>query len=303
MDSIRPVTDLPDSVTLTTGEGDLPVLRVATPAATAELYLNGAHVTAWTPAGERPVLWMSNHSEFAPGSAIRGGIPVCFPWFGAGREPGLAPPAHGFARLAGWRLVGAEDRDDVVTLTLQLATADVAGLEPAAAWPHDFEATYTVRVGRELHVDLTVRNTGDSAFSYEEALHTYFAVADARTTRVLGLDGAAYLDKAPGAGPDLVTQHGAVTFEAETDRVYRSTATALVDDAAGGRVVGVAKEGSAHTVVWNPWIDKAAAMADYGDDEWPGMVCVETANVLDEAITLAPGSQRTMAVTYTVSDE
>lgn len=291
--------DLPDSVTLATGEGGLDLLRVATPLATAEVYLHGAHVSAWTPAGEQPVLWMSNHSDFAPGKAIRGGVPICFPWFGAGREPGLTPP-HGFARIVPWRLVEAREEGDVVTLTLRLISADVADLEAAAPWPYDFEATYTVRIGRELGLALTVRNSGEEDFSYELALHTYLDVTDARTTRVLGLDGAEYLDKAPGGGPGR-TQHGGVTFTGETDRVYAATGTAVVDD--GRRRIGAAKDGSAHTVVWNPWAAKAAAMADYGDDEWPGMVCLEAANALDEAVTLTAGQSHTLAVTYTVSDD
>lgn len=291
--------DLPDSVTLAAGEGGLDLLRVATPLATAEVYLHGAHVSAWTPAGEQPVLWMSNHSDFAPGKAIRGGVPICFPWFGAGREPGLTPP-HGFARIVPWRLVEAREEDDVVTLTLRLTSADVADLEAAAPWPHDFETTYTVRIGRELGLALTVRNSGEEDFSYEQALHTYLDVADVRTTRVLGLDGAEYLDKTPGGGPGR-TQQGEITFTGETDRVYAATGTAVVDD--GRRRIGAAKEGSAHTVVWNPWAGKAAAMADYGDDEWPGMVCLEAANALEEAVTLSAGQSHTLAVTYTVSDE
>lgn len=292
--------DLPESVTLAEGEGGLSVLRVATAVATGEVYLHGAHVTAWTPAGADPVLWVSNASRFTPGEAIRGGVPICFPWFGAGREPGLAPPPHGFARLAPWRLVGAEEHDGAVTLTLELTDADVTDVPAAAAWPHPFTATYAVTFGRELTLALTVENTGAAEISYEEALHTYLAVADARTTTVQGLDGATYLDKAPEGGPELVTQRGDVTFTAETDRVYDSTGTVVVDEP-GGRRTGIAKEGSAHTVVWNPWVDKAASMPDYGDDEWPAMVCVETANALDAAITLAPGERHTMTARYAVT--
>ena len=302
MNASRAALDLPDSVSLVAGGGGLDMLRVASPLATAEVYLHGAHVGAWAPAGERPVIWMSKRSEFQAGKAIRGGIPVCFPWFGAGREPGMAPPPHGFARLATWRLVSATDDDGVVTLTLRLTRDDVVGIEAAKAWPHDFEATYTVRIGRELEIALTIRNTGDEEFSYEEALHTYLAVDDARSAQVRGLDGAHYLDKAPGAAPELQTQSGAVTFEGETDRVYTSDATAILEDVSGGRSIGAAKDGSAQTVVWNPWVDKAAAMPDFGDDEWTGMACVEAANALDEAITLAPGESHTLAVTYAVND-
>ena len=293
---------LPDSVTAAEGEGGLPVLRVATAAATGEVYLHGAHVTAWTPAGAAPVLWVSGSSRFAAGEAIRGGVPICFPWFGTGREPGLAPPAHGFARLAPWRLVAAEEHDGgAVTLTFELTAADVADVPAAAAWPHPFTATYAVTFGRELTLALTVENTGEGEISFEEALHTYLAVADVRTTTVQGLDGAAYLDKAADGGPERVTQRGDVTFTAETDRVYDSACTAVVVDESARRRIGLDKEGSAHTVVWNPWVDKAASMPDYGDDEWPTMVCVETANALDAAIALAPGERHTMTAHYAVT--
>ncbi len=292
---------LPESVTAAEGEGGLSVLRVATALATGEVYLHGAHVTAWTPAGAGPVLWVSNSARFTPDEAIRGGVPICFPWFGTGREPGLAPPAHGFARLAPWWLVAAEDDDGVVTLTLELTDADVTDLPAAAAWRHPFTARYAVTFGRELTLALTVENTGDEEVSYEEALHTYLAVADARTTAVQGLDGATYLDKTADGGPEPATQRGDVTFTAETDRVYDSAGTVVVVDESAGRRVGIDKDGSAHTVVWNPWSDKAAAMADYGDDEWPTMVCVETANALDAAITLAPGERHTMTARYAVT--
>lgn len=288
---------LPDSVTLTEGEGGLPVLRVATPAATGEVYLNGGHVTAWTPAGHAPVLWMSGSSNFTAGQAIRGGIPICFPWFGPGREPGL--PAHGFARVAQWRLREAREEDGAATLVLELTDADVADLPAAGSWPHPFTATLTATFAAELTVALEVHNTGQAELTYEEALHTYFAVEDVRAIAVQGLDGAGYLDKAPDAPAPRAVQRGAVTFTGETDRVYDTAATAVIVDQ--DRSIGISKDGSANTVVWNPWVDKAAAMADFGDEEWPEMVCVETANALDAAITLAPGERHVMTARYTVT--
>lgn len=288
---------LPDSVTLAEGEGGLPVLRVAAASATGEIYLNGGHVTAWTPAGHDPVLWMSGSSNFTEGQAIRGGIPICFPWFGPAPEPGL--PAHGFARLAQWRLREVQEDDGAVTVALELTDADVTALPAAASWPHAFTATLTVTIGTELTVALEVHNTGRDELSYEAALHSYLAVSDVRAATVQGLDGAGYLDKAPSAPAARAVQDGDVTFTGETDRVYDSTATAVVLDQ--GRSIGISKDGSAHTVVWNPWVDKAAAMADFGDAEWPATVCVETANVLDAAIALAPGQRHVMTAHYTVT--
>ena len=294
--------DLPTSVTLVEGEGGLPLLRVATPVATGEVYLHGAHVAEFTPAGHDPVIWMSKKSAFVPAEPIRGGVPICFPWFGGGREPGMAP-AHGFARLADWTLVGAEDADGVVTLTLRLTDADVAGLPGAGAWNHRFELSYAVTLGAELGLALTVRNTGEEEYSFEEAFHTYFRVKDVTAVTVEGLDGARYLDKAPGGGADLVTQEGPVTFAAETDRVYHSTAPVTAVDPGSARTITVAKESSANTVLWNPWTAKAAAMADFDDAEWPTMVCVETANTLDNAVTLAAGGTHTMSARIAVASQ
>lgn len=290
--SIHEDVRLPGSVAATDGAGDLPVLRVSAPAATAEVYLHGAHVTAWSPDGHEPVLWLSRHSRFEDGAAIRGGVPICFPWFGPGREPGTTP-AHGFARLVDWTLVDVLEGASDVSLVLRLTDDDVRAHPARVHWPHRFEALYVVTVGETLNLALTVRNTGDVAYSFEEALHTYLAVGDVGSVTVEGLDGSRYLDKTTDDG-ELVEQEGPVAFAGETDRVYRSTATVTVDDGSDGRHVVVAKESSASTVLWNPGAAKAAAMADVGDEEWTGMVCVETANVLDDAVTLAPGQRHTL---------
>lgn len=283
---------------MTDGEGGLPVVRVSTAVASGEVYLHGAHVTSWQPAGAEPVIWLSAESEFRPGAPIRGGVPICFPWFGAGRTPSLAP-AHGFARIAPWRLTGASDDDGTVTLTFALTHDDASGAPGADRWPFRFTAGYTVTFGAELTLALTVRNAGDEAFSFEEALHTYLAVADARTATVDGLDGARYLDKTSSGEPRQVLQSGPVTFTSETDRVYLQGApTTLLDP--GSRAITITPENGADTVVWNPWVAKAAAMADFGDDEWPAMVCVETANALGDAVTLGPGESHTLRVTYAV---
>lgn len=294
--SIHPDVQLPGSVVATDGAGGLPVLRVSSPAATGEVYLHGAHVTAWSLGGHEPVLWLSRHSRFEVGAAIRGGVPICFPWLGPGREPGMTP-AHGFARLVDWTLVDVLEDASHVSLVLRLTDDDVRDHPARVHWPHRFEALYVVTFGETLDLALTVRNTGDAAYSFEEALHTYLAVGDVRAVTVEGLEGSRYLDKTKDDGA-LVEQEGPVALTGETDRVYRSAATVTVAD--GRRSVVVAKESSASTVVWNPWETKAAAMADFGNDEWLGMVCVETANVLDDAVTLEPGRRHTLRTRISV---
>ncbi|MGV8967510.1 MAG: D-hexose-6-phosphate mutarotase [Cellulomonas sp.] len=299
MPSVLPApSPLPPSVQVGPGEGGLTVVRVHGRAGSADIYLHGAHVTRWAPEGAAPVLWMSASSRFVPESPLRGGVPICFPWFGAHATDATAP-AHGFARLTDWELVGAhEDADDVV-VTFRLA--DSAATR-ASAWPHRFEARYTVTVGARLTLRLKVTNLDAGDVTFEEALHTYLRVQDIGRVLVRGLEGAAFLDRL--GGPDPVPgEAGPVRFTAETDRIYldnRATVSVL-DAGPAPRTVTIAKAGSGTTVVWNPWAGKAAAMADFDDDEWTSMVCVETCNVRGTAVRLAPGQSHTL--TAVVSQE
>ncbi|GEA88673.1 D-hexose-6-phosphate mutarotase [Cellulomonas cellasea] len=291
---------LPASVLPATGHGGLACLRVETPRATAQVYLHGAHVTAWQPRGHAPVLWTSAASRYEAGAPIRGGVPICFPWFGPHPDdPGA--PAHGWARTTAWELLGAEeDASGDVTLELGLADSDATR---ASAWPHRFTATYRVTVGAALRLELTVTNRDDADVTLTDALHTYLAVGDVRDVAVEGLEGAAYVDKVAGAGGSADARQGdePVRFTAETDRVYASDATVRVVDPVLGRTVTVAKDGSGSTVVWNPWVGKARAMPDFGDDEWPGTVCVEAGNVGAAAVRLAPGATHRLVQSLTVA--
>ncbi|HSV12735.1 MAG TPA: D-hexose-6-phosphate mutarotase [Tepidisphaeraceae bacterium] len=272
------------------GEGGLTRAAITTPQADAHVYLHGAHVTHYHPHNQAPLLFMSAKSQFAAGKPIRGGVPVCFPWFGPKKDDAAAP-AHGFARLMEWNVESTAKADDgSVQLVLSLGSDDAT----RKAWPHDFRNTFTVTIGSELRLSLEVRNTGRDAFTFEEALHTYFVVGDIHKVSIDGLEATDYIDKVGGAtrrnqGPQPIT------FTGETDRVYLNTkATAVAHDVAGGRNISVAKSGSDATVVWNPWIAKAKAMRDFGDDEWPGMLCIETCNVADCAVKLDAGKAHTM---------
>lgn len=291
---------LPASVRLAEGRGGLARVLVETPHATAEVYLHGAHVTAWQPAGQAPVLWTSAASRFEAGAPIRGGVPICFPWFGAHPDARDAP-AHGWARTTAWELLGAEE-DASGDVTLELGLTDSAATR-ASAWPHRFAATYRVTVGATLRLELAVTNQEDAPVTLTDALHTYLAVGAVQDVRVEGLEGATYVDKvaAPGGPADAHQGDGPVRFTAETDRVYASEGTVRVVDPGLGRTVTVAKDGSASTVVWNPWVAKAHAMPDFGDDEWPGMVCVEAANVGAAAVRLAPGETHRLAQSLAVA--
>jgi glucose-6-phosphate 1-epimerase len=284
---------VPGSVTIDAGCGGLPRLSIATAACRGELYLHGAHVTGWQPAGQAPVLWMSSQSLFAAGKPIRGGIPVCWPWFG----PGAAgEPAHGFARVRPWRLESVScDADGTVAASLRLGDDETT----RTLRPWAFDLRLAVRFGRRLEIALTARNTGPTPFPVGEALHTYLAVGDVRRVGVRGLLGAAGLDRV--AAPVPVTGPERLAVAAETDLMFQgTTAEVLVEDAAWQRTLRIAKAGSRSTVVWNPWIAKAQKMPDFGDHEWPGMLCVEAANALAEGYELAPGAEHRLSQTVEV---
>lgn len=288
--------ELPDGVRLGS-IGSLPAVIVDTPACSAAIALQGAQLARWQPAGHDPVLFVSERSRFEPGSPIRGGVPLCGPWFGPGRR-GNQVPAHGFYRLAPWRLTAATAADGGVVLAFVLTSADLAGIDAAAGWPEEAELEFRLALGTRLTMALTT-STGADGLDLEEALHTYFAVGDVRQVRVEGLDGIDYVDKL--AGGALTRQTGDVTFSGETDRVYATSGPAAIVDPVLGRRIEIDTTGSASTVVWNPWDEKAAAMADFADDEWPSMVCVETANALGGAAVIGPDASHTIGATITVT--
>jgi D-hexose-6-phosphate mutarotase len=287
---------LPSSVTWAP-RSLLPRLDVNGRHGAAQIYLHGAHLAAWQPSHALgPVLWMSAHSFFRPDKPIRGGVPICFPWFGPHRGDRTVP-AHGFGRLTPWTLCDAgETPDGTVNLTLQLEDDNASSV-----WPHYFHADLRLSIGRTLTLAFFVDNPDSIAFSFEEALHTYFSVSNIDEVSVSGLENTEYFDKVAGSrqrqGPDPIR------FSGETDRVYLDTqAPCTIHDPGMNRRITIAKHGSASTVVWNPWVQKARAMADFGDDEWPGMLCIETANVGDAAVTLRPGDSHTMTAEIGVED-
>jgi D-hexose-6-phosphate mutarotase len=291
IESLQAKFGIPDVVTFSAGNGGLPKVSVKSALAEGEVYLNGAHVTHWKPAGQnQPVLWMSKESYFQPSKPIRGGVPVIFPWFGP-REGHPQSPAHGFARTMRWDIAEVHaDADGSVNLAFTLSSNDAT----TAVWAHDFAMRFVVTIGSSLRMRLEVTNTGPSQMKFEEALHTYFTVGDVKQVGVSGMAGVTYIDKVDGfkkkpQGPEPITITG------ETDRIYLNTRAACVlNDPVLKRSIDVHKSDSTTTVVWNPWIAKAKAMADFGDDEWSQMICIETCNVADHAVTLAAGATHAM---------
>lgn len=269
-------------------KGELKLLRIENDFASCALFPeHGGHVAEFAPKGKEDLLWLSGSSCFEPGKPIRGGIPVCWPWFG-GHPTDSDKPAHGFARIAEWTLDAIDELENGET-SVSMSLSDSP--ETLELWPHRFNLSSRVVIGETLTLELTTRNTGDEPFEITEALHTYFNVADVTKISIAGLDKTKYID-----GNSTKTQNGAVTFSSEVDRVYCDTQTeCVINDPNMNREIRVSKTGSASTVVWNPWIEKSAKMPDFGDDEYRGMVCVETTNALRDARTITPGESHTIS--------
>lgn len=283
----------PDGVRIETGPGGLERLVLRAEEGEAHVFLQGGHVSHFLPRGERPVLWMSRESRFEAGKPIRGGVPICFPWFGP-KAGSPEAPLHGYARLLPWTVAGVtREATGALSAVLELS----AGAAARGGFPHELALSLSVSVGRSLRLALSVRNQDGAPARFEAALHSYFAVSDVRQVRVSGLEGQGFVDKT-AAGARREGEAGPIAITGETDRVYLgATATVTIDDPGWARRIVVAKTGSATTVVWNPWIAKAKAMPDFGDDEWTGMLCVETANAMDDAVSLAAGATHVMTAT------
>jgi glucose-6-phosphate 1-epimerase len=279
---------------ITAGNNGLPRVSISGPAATAEVYLHGAHLTSWRPAGAEEVIFLSKQSQWAAGHAIRGGIPVCFPWF-RNKVDDPKAPSHGFVRTKAWQLDSVEKFGDAVRVSL--STSSDEGTR--AWWPYDFQLQHRLTIGAELAQELVMTNTGSKPLRFEEALHTYYRVGGADTVRIRGLEGVAYLDNTDDNREKR--QQGEIAFTAQTDRAYVDTTHAVeIVDPVLRRRIGLEKQQSRTTVVWNPWSTGAQSLADLGD-EWRTMACVEASNIRAFAVHLEPGQQHSMQTLIKVS--
>ncbi len=269
---------------------------ITTPSATAKVYLQGAHLAAWQPKGEKPVIFMSRKSDLEPGKPIRGGVPLAFPWFAIDskqdRVDGKPGPSHGFARIQDWSVAFAAMAGDDLHLTLVLGPTEMSrhmGFDK-------FKTVFELTIGRSLTMKMTVANEDDKPLVFEEAFHTYFHVVDVHEVSVTGLEPTSFIDKTdnfkvkPPLGAPL-------RFTGFTDRIYsNTTATCVIHDELAKRAIRIEKTGSDTTVVFNPWKE----LPDMGPDEWHEMLCVETVNAGVNAITLAPGKTHAMTAHITV---
>lgn len=277
-----------------TGEGGIPLVEIKNDQSSAIISLQGAHVLSWVPAGEDDVIWLSDEAKFAAGKSVRGGIPICWPWFGP-HEDNADYPAHGFARTVLWTVTNTKAVSGGETqITFQLDTRQL-DKKYQAMWPMSIVVEYRITIAETLTIELTTFNNSKQTITIGQALHTYFKVDDVSNTSVLGLEDKYYLDKTDGFKRKIQT--GPVTINAEVDRVYLDTPDDLVINDNKRKII-VKKQGSQSTVVWNPWKEVADKMGDLGEEGYLKMLCVESANAIEDTIAIDAGESYTLQVIY-----
>jgi D-hexose-6-phosphate mutarotase len=275
--------------------GGLIAAKVKNTHASASIALQGAHLMTFQPHDEEPVIWLSKYAKFAAGKSIRGGVPICWPWFGP-HATDAKLPGHGPARTVMWDVLETKTLPDGSTfISFGLIDSDAI----RAQWPNPSTVKIEMTIGKALRIELVTHNTGKQSFVLGEALHTYFHISDVAQMTIRGLEGCDYLDKV--GEPARRKQQDGIVIESEVDRVYVNTAAdCIIEDRGLKRAIRIAKSGSNSTVVWNPWTEKADKMGDFGHDGHRGMVCVESANAFENLVTVKPGETHRLSVVYSL---
>ncbi|WP_296271049.1 D-hexose-6-phosphate mutarotase [Pseudomonas sp. UBA6323] len=250
----------------------------------------GAQILGYQQGEQPPLIWLSPDAAYQRGQSVRGGVPLCWPWFGDLRRNPQAvqahyqleqAPAHGLVRTLDWELLSIDEEDDAVTLRFAYDTRN----QPLEGWPRDVGLTFVVRVAQDLGMSLETHNRGTEPLTLSQALHSYFAVSDVRQVSVEGLQSCRYIDTLQDW--QELRQQDAPVFDAETDRIYLDTAARLsIVDPGWRRRIHLDTRGSRSAVLWNPWIEKARRLSQFPDDAWQDMLCIETANVLEDVVQL-----------------
>lgn len=278
------------------GKGGLPMIAIDNGKAKALISVYAGQLLAFQPAGEpTDVMFLSDNAYYAEGKAMKGGSPVCWPWFGP--DPAdQGRSSHGFVRNRLWQVQHTAATDQGTKVILGLTDTD----ETRAIWPHAFKLSIEMTIGTMLNIELVTGNTGTQSFTITQALHSYFTVGDITQTKVIGLAGTDYLDKVDGG--QQKHQTGEITIEQEVDRIYLNVPhTITIDAPALGRKITITATNSKTAIVWNPWAEIAAKMGDLAADEYQRFVCVETANAANEVIEVAPGGEYRMGAAIRVT--
>ena len=279
-------------------EGDHPMIDIDNQYATAKISIYGGQVLSYIPKGQsKDVLFVSDKARYDAGKAIRGGIPICWPWFGNDTS-GFGRPAHGFARNLPWKKVSTvNNKDGSTSVTLRLSNTE----ETLAIWPYEFDLIIEITVGEQLTVSLTTKNNDTRDITISQALHTYFNVGDISQVSVSGFDGINYLDKLDSYV--LQQQKADVVVDQEVDRIYQNAPVEVkLVDKSFNRTINISSQASNSTVVWNPWQESCANFADLSAEDYQRFVCIENANVFEDSITVAAGESHTLTATYRAED-
>jgi glucose-6-phosphate 1-epimerase len=276
------------------GNGAMPRVQITSPLCEAEMYLHGAQLTSWKPAGSDEVLFLSAKSRWTDGQAIRGGIPICFPWFRAKANDPQAP-AHGFVRTKAWQLESILEEDGTVVVSMVTESDE----HTRRWWPGEFRLVHRATLGSQLKLELICTNTGTTPLRFEEALHTYNRVADVQDVRLQGLDTVPFLDNTDSNKEKA--QRGDVAIASQTDSAYLNSWNPVeLSDPKMRRRIRLVKTNSVNTVVWNPWREKASELRDLADGEWTQFLCVEASNILDAGVHLEPRQEHRMTAILSV---
>lgn len=283
-----------DQLHFISGEGNLPFIVVENDKAAALISTYAGQVLSFQPADDGELLFLSKKAYYQQGKAIKGGIPICWPWFGA--DPEGSGPAHGLVRNRQWDVLSTTALEDGST---QICLGISDNKETRNLWPHSFQLTIEITIGSSLTIELITHNSGTEPVTISQALHTYFEVGDISQVQVLGLENHDYLDKADNG---LTRQQsGPVIIENEVDRIYTETQNDLfIDDTSLARKIHITASGSKTAVVWNPWAEIAASMSDLNNDDYQQFLCVETVNAVNDTVNIQPGNQYHLLVNYSI---
>ena len=285
---------LSNKVKFVEGKGGFPVIEIKNEYAKATISLYAGQVLSFQPANQtQDLMFLSSQAYYTQGKAIKGGVPICWPWFGPDPED-KGRPNHGFVRNRMWNMRDIESSQDGSTVVV-MGLTDTP--ETRKIWDYAFDLAIAITIGSSLTIELITRNTGDKAFEITQALHTYFRIGDISQVRVLNLEDTSYLDKVDGGKNKAQT--GAISFDSECDRIYLDVPSQIVvDDMALGRKIKVTTANSNTAIVWNPGSEVSANMADLGDLDYQKFVCVETANAANEVIKIAAGDDYNLTANY-----
>ena len=286
------------SIKITDGNDGLQFIEIDNSLAVARIALQGGHVDWWRPKStNQDVLWRSSNARYEKGRSIRGGVPICWPWFGK-HPTDDSFCVHGFARVIPWKLLESSQlKNGATKVILKMLPTEAVTKQLT----YSFELILTIVVGETLYLNLQTTNLSDSPFVISEGYHTYFYISDIKNIKVTGLENSIYTDKIDDFGRGI--EKNSITFNNEFDRVYTNSNDCYIEDEKFNRVITIKKSNSNSTVVWTPWQEKALAMGDMGEkDEWRRMICVETANLLENSVVIYPKLSHSIATEYSVQE-